>query len=312
MQRVVLCLTVSLALVFSASLGPAAASAQSGGGNKCWRTIVSKCATKKVETFLKAKARILAEAQPVVFPSARISARKVYNGCVPHKRGRNFVVRVWGCSGFIGLTERSTIDPPEGYDPEWPIRQRAFRTCRWGFEGAEDIYVRRGPGRGSRSPRLRVVGGWRMDCALDEAAIDLWNKYGPDYQPNVTESTPYEVVDDAPLRDLAPLPDDPLPPADAEAGVFPGPISVHGGARSTSTARAATHERRGCKGPIWQQGGNQWYQVAACYWGVDTPPFGAGLGIYDACATYNELYYWASSASGNYWRFYASGNTRWC
>ncbi len=277
MQRVVLCLTVSLALVFSASLGASVASADRCGAYS-W-----SCEEKKVERFVKRQAKLVAPDQPALFPHARITSRKVSGGCSPI--GRRFLERKWSCSGFISLYERSTIDPPAVYDPEWPIRQRTVRSCRWGFGGAERLYVRYKRGR----PR-GFLGGWRMDCALGEFEINLWNKYGPDYQPNSTEPTPYEVVD-ARIRALTRPRDDLLPaPSGGPGGPPPGPISRQGGSGITSSARAATHIFQGCSSWNQQNWNGRWYWVQGCFWNVDLHP-GVLPGIFAQDSYYYELYY---------------------
>jgi hypothetical protein len=183
----------------------------------------------------------------------------------------------------VALYERGTIDPPAQYDPEWPIQQRTVRTC--GAPNDEVLRVRRA--RSSR--KLRVVGGWRMACPLDEFDIDLWNKYGPDFQPNVTEPTPYERAPvakiDEPSGDLL------AAPSGAPGGVPPGPLSVP---QSSGSASRLAHSAqkdifKGCSWWFrWDQ--NPAYWVYNCYWNP-RPLLDLRPGLLGSTSFY-ESYYW--------------------
>jgi len=295
MRRVVLWVALSFALVVSASLGAGVASADGCGGYE-W-----SCEQERAERFIKNRAKVVSEAQPSVFPNARINAREVYTGCSPLDAHRRFP-RNWGwkCNGYIGLYEISAIAPPEDFDPEWPIRQRARRSCRWGLDGAKALVVR--PKRGSRE--LRLIGGWSMDCALEEQAIQLWNKYGPDYQPNVTEPTPYERVEQPPH---VPKADDEvalLAPPGGEPGGFPlGPLSTpppSGTPRADNVARSSAHSPGDtlleCSGwfryPVDPR-----YFIYVCTFRPHSLP-GASPGIFNNVTNY-EAYYWAGDRNSN-------------
>lgn len=283
LQRVVLCVTVSLGLVFSASLGAEAAGAQSAGGDSR-KSRNPPASTKQVTRFIKRQAKIVGDAQSAVFPNAQVTETKPWASC---SRIRS---RRWSCVWHVAVYEDSTIDPPEEYDPEWPIRQTTLRFCGAPGEGVKSVLHVRQNGRNSYPRRLRIRGGWRMACPLDEFAIEEWNKYGPDWQPNVSEPTAYEQVTlPAPQVRLAP---DLLPPPSGEpGGAPPGPMSVAQNYASASrTAHSAEDTFIGCS--WWDRFTlDQRYWVYYCFWRLHSLP-GASPGIFNNVHQY-EGYYWA-------------------
>jgi hypothetical protein len=286
MQRVVLCLTVSLALVFSASLGAAAAGAQAGAP----RSDELRVSTKTVKKWMKRQARVVGEAQPSVFPNAYVERVE------PWARCRRFTRRKWFCTWFVSIYEESTLTPPQ-----YKTRKSTVRFCRTpGFRG---YTVRRA--RSSR--KLRILGSWRASCPVDEMAIDTWNRYGygPDWQPTRSEPIPVPqstlpVPKSEPRDDL-----DLLPAPSGEPGAAPpGPLSTETRYLSSSgTVRTAAYPWRG-----FLVGCSQWvryaldprYWIYFCYWqppsGAELP--GAALGIFSNPTnpvTYWEAYYWAGN-----------------
>jgi hypothetical protein len=294
-------LTVSLALVSSASLGVGTAGAQSGGGDSA----NPPASTKTVKRFIRRQARSITEHQPAVFPNARIDAKKTSVTCTRVRKRR------WFCAFTVYVYEESTIDPPAEYDPEWPIRQSTLRFCRArgeGTHGVESVLTVQQNRRNAHPRRLRIVGGWDMDCALREAEIRQWNEYGPDYHPNVSQPTPHPVVE--PPSDFEPQHPGGLlpPPSGAPAGAPPGPMSTNGGATSTGTAHIATHIFEGCGRHYQPYWADARYWVYACFWGADVPP-GAQVGIFNQASRYYEWYYFAGydSEGRTVNRFFLSG-----
>jgi hypothetical protein len=273
-------------MVVSAPLGAGVAGAQSGGGDTAKNLRVT---TKQVERSIRRKARLVGEAQPAVFPNAYVKSSYVYVNCM--RAGGSMRHRpMWACGYSIYLNDTSRSDPSQFTirdcsTPESPparLRKNIYATSRL-------LYLRRA--RSSR--KLRIIGGWRMSCPVNEWTISQWTESGGGYQPNVTEPSPYKLIKplSAPPR---PRGDLLSPPSGEPAGPPPGPISTDGGARSSSTARSSTHIRYGCG--YWQA---YWvdprYRVYPCFWGLDVPPFGAGLGIFNQSSYYYEWYYWVGN-----------------
>ena len=234
---------------------------------------------KRARTFIKRQAMVVANAQPAVFPNARVTGRKPWAVC------SEIHSRLWLCAYHVAMYERSTIDPPAEYDPEWPIQQRTVRFC--GAPNHEVLRVRRA--RSSR--KLRVVGGWRMACPLEQDRIDQWNLYGPDWAgPNVTEPTAYEQIT-GPLPGFDEAPDGLLPPpSGAPEGVPLGPLSLTPYGSASRKAHAAWDTFLGCS--YWNENYmNSGYWVYGCFWRPDSLP-GASPGIFNNVINMH-LYYWA-------------------
>jgi hypothetical protein len=265
MQKVVLCLTLSLALVFGASLGAGEASAQGAFGKaKHDRLHVT---TKTVEKFITRRAKMVAGAQSAVFPNAYIFETDPLNGSCA--RVKSFRRPTWFCLSTILVGEENRSNPD----------QFAFRDCSTPIH--ETLRVRRA--RSSR--KLRLVGGWKMSCALTEDDIARWNARGPEYQPHVTEATPYEPLEQA-SRPPAPSGDDLdiLPPPSGEPGTPPlGPMK----APPSDSATSSRHDMT-CSGrwePYWV---DTRYWIYVCYW-REHSIFGVG---YNTELNYS-LFYWA-------------------
>jgi hypothetical protein len=323
MQRVVLCLTVSLALVFSASLGVDAASAadrsQNGadasavrsgaalGAGQIAAPVASqtpaprrRVTTTTVKRFIRRQARIVTKHQPAVFPSARITAKTVIVVC-----GQPLAPRLWECVFSIGVYEESTIDPPTPYDPQWPIRQSTLRWCD-SRNATNERFVKVRLGRNRMPSTLRLVGKWRMSCELGEFAIDLWNTYGPDWQPNVTEPTPYTPVT-LPVPKGGQMPDDlPPPPTTDPVGPPPGPMPRRYGSASR-IAHSAEDTFLGCSPYAVRYWNDPRFWVYFCFWRLHSLP-GASPGIFNNVTQYDGYYYWGNDAYGQpIWRFFLTG-----
>jgi hypothetical protein len=236
--------------------------------------------TSTVKRFIRRQATIVGKGQRAVFPGARISEREVDPDTVYCSRlssdakGRPR----WTCDYIIWLYETNRANPDQ-----WTLRYcTTFASTGW-------VTVRRA--RSSR--RLRIVGGWRMSCPVDESDISRWNDRGPDWQPNVTEPTPYEQAPVAQLGEprganlLA-------APSGAPGGAPPGPLSAP---QSSGSASRVAHSAqkdifKGCSDWFrWDR--NPAYWVYNCYWNPRPLP-GLMPGILGSTSFY-ESYYWVGN-----------------
>jgi hypothetical protein len=299
MQRVLLCLTVSLALVFGASLGAGAASAQSAGGDGGKRHVT----TKKVKKFIKRRATVVGLNQEPLFPNARIYKTGSFATCSSLRKGRR-----WVCGWNAYVYEESMTDPGP-----YEVRQSTFRYCT----AAEDrdgyavVIVKRV--RSSR--RLRVASPWRVSCELTQSSIDQWNVFAYDdedvWEPIRSEPLP---VEETTLQPPETEPQDELdllsPPGGAPEGPPPGPLSLGSEYQLSRTDDARASNTTGGTGYLWRGGSflgcsdwlrYQWdtrYWVFYCFWrppSAATLP-GAALGIFTQdVVTYWEGYYYVGN-----------------
>lgn len=299
MQRGVLCLTLSLALVFSASLGAGAAGAQSAGGDGGGLHV----STKKVKRFIKRRARVVGLNQMPLFPNARIYRTGAFSTCSALRKGRR-----WVCAWNAYVYEESNTDPGP-----YEVRQSTFRYCTAAENRDSNgvVYVKRA--RSSR--RLRVVSPWLVSCELTQSSIDSWNVFAYDDE-DVWEPLRSEPLDvpTSTLPPPKPKPQDDLdllaPPNGEPGGPPPGPLSTGTEYQSSRTDGARSSSTTGGTGYLWRGGSwlgcSEWmryqydpsYWVFYCYWrppSAGTLP-GAALGIFtQEVVTYWEGYYWVGN-----------------
>jgi hypothetical protein len=232
---------------------------------------------KTVERFVRRQARIVGRTQPAVFPNARVTGRKPFASCsrsnVGQRRPR------WNCAFFIALNETSRSNS----------RQFTLRFC-----GSPDDYMNQISVRRARSSRkLRVAGGWKMSCEVDEDAISLWNQTGAAYQPNVSEPTPYKRV--RAVRNLGPPRNDLLPPPSGRPDARPpGPLSLTQsfGSVSRNAQGAQKDIFKGCTAwERWGQNPNYW--IYGCFW--NPRPLPGLLPGYLGSTSFYELYYYVGN-----------------
>lgn len=294
-----LCLTVSVALVFGASLGTGSASAQTGGGDS-GSLFVS---TKTVKEFIKRRARIVGLNQQPLFPNARIYKTGAFATCLRSSlgNGRRFV-----CGWNAYVYEESKRDPGE-----FEVRQSTFRYCTAGEDddGFAAVIVR----RARYSRRLRVASPWLVSCELTQSSIDSWNvfAYRDDQVWQPFRSEPLPEVPESTLPPPKPEPQELLPaPAGQPGGPPPGPLAT--GTEYRSTPQTSARFTTGGTGYLWRGGSwlgcTQWqryqadprYWVFFCFWrppAAATLP-GAALGIFtQEVVTYWEGYYWSDNDS---------------
>lgn len=186
---------------------------------------------------MRRQAKVLAQGQPAVFPNARVTGRDPYSTCNRLSRSR------WDCLILVDLLETSRSNPDQ-----W-----ALRTC--GSPDHKGFIVRRE--RSSR--KLRIVRGWRMQCPVRERHSSWWNDRGDDWQPNVSEPTPYRPV--APAPKIGEERDDLLPaPKRQPAGLPLGPLRVTRASGSANrNAHSAADTFLGCT--PWMR-----YAIDTRYW----------------------------------------------
>jgi hypothetical protein len=266
--------TAAVCLMFGCTIGTGAALAQSAGGRSGGKTPFVKTST--VKTLLRHKAGLAGKAQPPMFPNARVTRTKPFATC------SRFGRRLWSCAWHVAIYEDSLLDPPQ-----YETRKSTVRFCQLP-EDTPAVRIRQATG----SDLLRIIGGWKMTCALHDREIAIWNDfgYGPDYSPDAVEPVPYE---ERPAFDIAAARDDLAAAPEGAPGLAPpGPLTTFAGAPNSRMARAAYDDFQGCS-PWVHHPDDARYWIYYCFWRA-RPLLGASLGIFNT-VTFYEAYYWTGN-----------------